>query len=551
MSVIRKELVHAAMNRSLALINNNIHNDIHKRYEFRKQTLLADNSLTKDEKNYAINWITTSYDRNKILGNSGTRRICENCNQKCLATLYCEFCVRNYLKAKFSNWTSGNVNIDNLIQKCQIETFEPGTIIEWIPYNNLQNIKYLTKGGFSEIYTAVWVDGRYEEWDSKKQQLKRFGRHNVILKKLENVESANQSWFEEAKSHLTISNKHAEIVQCYGLTQDISNGNYMLVMFKMDISLKEFLQQNHNKLTWKQKINIAFEIVRALNFIHFENLIHRDLHSGNILYSRRSSNWYISDLGFCGPADKSSKSVYGNLPYLAPEVISGKQTTEASDIYSVAMLMWEISSEQPPFINYEHDYNLVMNIINGIRPRIVSGTPVEYKNLIEECWDADSSKRPDINTLGIKIREMNLYYQNMPDESFQSEINKNLELDKTNNSTNSRLFTSKIHQFENLPEPRNATEEELEVFHSKPYDFSIPTNIDDFNNSRNQTSKIHNFMVNSKNLSKPFEKLQINDEAVQQTKGSYVNFDGDEDDVYHNPNFHSEEQDEFEIPEDI
>ncbi|POG63021.1 kinase-like domain-containing protein, partial [Rhizophagus irregularis DAOM 181602=DAOM 197198] len=142
------------------------------------------------------------------------------------------------------------------------------------------------------------------------------------------------------------------------------------------------------------KINIAFEIVRALNFIHFENLIHRDLHSGNILYSRRSSNWYISDLGFCGPADKSSKSVYGNLPYLAPKVISGKQTTEASDIYSVAILMWEITSEQPPFINYEHDYNLAMNIINGIRPRIVSGTPVEYKNLIEECWDADSSKRP-------------------------------------------------------------------------------------------------------------------------------------------------------------
>ncbi|GBC16691.2 kinase-like domain-containing protein [Rhizophagus irregularis DAOM 181602=DAOM 197198] len=110
--------------------------------------------------------------------------------------------------------------------------------------------------------------------------------------------------------------------------------------------------------------------------------------------------------------------------------------------------------------------------------------------------------------------------------------------------------SGKIHQFENLPEPRNATEEELEVFHSKPYDFSIPTNIDDFNNSSNQTSKIHNFMVNSKNLSKPFEKLQIND-AVQQIKGSYVNFDDDEDDVYNNPNFHSEDQDEFEIPEDI
>ncbi|POG74039.1 kinase-like domain-containing protein [Rhizophagus irregularis DAOM 181602=DAOM 197198] len=226
----------------------------------------------------------------------------------------------------------------------------------------------------------------------------------------------------------------------------------------MDVNLREFLQQNHNKLTWKQKINITFEIVRALYFIHFGNSIHRDLHSGNILYSQLNIKWYISDLGFCGPADKSSKSVYGNLPYIAPEVINGREYTFKSDIYSIAMLMWEISSGQPPFINHEHDYNLVMNITNGIRPKIVLGTPTEYKNLMEQCWDADPSKRPDTDTLMKKIREMNLYYQSMTDQTFQSEIYSNLELDKTNSSTNNKSFTSKIHQFENLPEPRNATE---------------------------------------------------------------------------------------------
>src|SRR5256885_1862263 len=63
--------------------------------------------------------------------------------------------------------------------------------------NNLQNIEYLKSGGCSEIYTADWIDGHYEEWDSKEQQLKRFGTHKVILKRLVNVESANQSWFEE------------------------------------------------------------------------------------------------------------------------------------------------------------------------------------------------------------------------------------------------------------------------------------------------------------------------------------------------------------------
>src|SRR5688572_30776475 len=71
------------------------------------------------------------------------------------------------------------------------------TVIEWIPYNNLQDIEYLTKGGCSEIYTAAWIYGSYSEWDSKEKQLKRFGMQDVILKKLENVESANISWFDE------------------------------------------------------------------------------------------------------------------------------------------------------------------------------------------------------------------------------------------------------------------------------------------------------------------------------------------------------------------
>jgi serine/threonine protein kinase len=225
----------------------------------------------------------------------------------------------------------------------------------------------------------------------------------------------------------------------------------------MDVNLREYLQQNHNQLTWKERINIAFRIANPLCDIHKENLIHRDLHSGNIMYSELDQNWYISDLGFCGPVDKPLKSIYGNLPYIAPEVIAGKQTTFASDIYSVAMLMWEISSGQPPFFNCEHDYDLVLNINNGIRPRIVPGTPLEYECLIKECWDADPSKRPDAYTLWKKLNEMNLYYQNNSDEQNQLEINKNFEINKTNNFETGKFYTSKVHQFEIYSEPKNAT----------------------------------------------------------------------------------------------
>ena len=197
MSAIRKEVVEAALNRAEALVDTNIHNNFHNQIEFYEQTILADKSLTKDEKTEAKRTINKTYDREKIRHNEGTKRICENCDQECLATLFCEYCVRNYLKAKFSNWTSGNDDIDNLIQKCQMETLLPSKIVEWIPYNNLQDVKYLTEGGFSEIYTAVWIDGYYIEWDIKEQQLIRFGSQKVILKTLENVESANQNWFEE------------------------------------------------------------------------------------------------------------------------------------------------------------------------------------------------------------------------------------------------------------------------------------------------------------------------------------------------------------------
>src|SRR5204863_136740 len=153
----------------------NIHNNFHKQHEIKQQTVLADKSLTENEKAEAMKINNKTYDNNKVLNNEGTKRVCEICNQECLATLYCEYCVRDYLKANFSNWTSGNNEIDNLIQTCQMETLEPSGIVEWIPYDNFKNIKYLTEGGCSKIYTASWTDGSYDEWDSKTQRLKRFG----------------------------------------------------------------------------------------------------------------------------------------------------------------------------------------------------------------------------------------------------------------------------------------------------------------------------------------------------------------------------------------
>ncbi|CAB4379168.1 unnamed protein product [Rhizophagus irregularis] len=97
--------------------------------------------------------------------------------------------------------------------------------------------------------------------------------------------------------------------------------------------------------------------------------------------------------------------------------------------------------------------------------------------------------------------------------------------------------------------------EEQEAFHSKSYSFSIPYNIEDLDNkSNNNTSKSNDiFKDDSKKLSKVFETMQINSNNDNQDNYKeetiqVKNDINDNDEIYNNPNFHSEEQDEFEIP---
>jgi serine/threonine protein kinase len=286
-----------------------------------------------------------------------------------------------------------------------------------------------------------------------------------------------------------------QLCSCYGLTQNPTTGDYMLVMSYFEMNLRKYLQEFHNQLKWKERLSIATDITLALGAIHGENIIHGNLHSGNILYSESSQKWVISDLGFCGPANKSSGCIYGNLRYMAPEVISGKNATKESDIYSIAMILWEISSGQPPFNDFESDDNLALKIINGMRPNIAAGTPIMYYDIMRSCWDAVPSKRPkissiwafiptrswwlkwhhlfdDLISLFIKLMNNNrktnslITNQNIPKETNAlslymaiRETNCKLEINNLlTNYTYRKLFISKVHQFKNLPEPKNEVE---------------------------------------------------------------------------------------------
>ncbi|PKC12167.1 kinase-like protein, partial [Rhizophagus irregularis] len=144
-----------------------------------------------------------------------------------------------------------------------------------------------------------------------------------------------------------------------------------------------------------------------LETIHKADYIHRDFHSGNVLYDLLHNNsiqekykerhqWLIGDLGLSQPANNTSlnNEIYGVIPYIAPEIFKGSPFSKETDIYSLGMIMWELTTGCKPFANVEHDINLIFKIFDGERPEITEDTPECYANLMKSCWDPDPKKRP-------------------------------------------------------------------------------------------------------------------------------------------------------------
>ena len=213
-----------------------------------------------------------------------------------------------------------------------------------------------------------------------------------------------------------------------------------MVLNRIEGNLRDYLQNNHSKLTLKDRIAIFRDLCGSLYRIHEKDLIHCDLHSGNILIAGGAC--YITDLGLCGPVDEeSSGKIYGIIPYIAPEVLQGKKNTKQSDIYSVGMLMWEIFAGRPPFDDRPHGPGLCLKICEGLRPQSLSNMPTDYVQMMEKCWNADLSKRPTIEELyGFARNKLQEIYENE-----NLEINKNNDSSDNNNGSSNSQQTYKSH----------------------------------------------------------------------------------------------------------
>ncbi|EXX57678.1 Ypk2p [Rhizophagus irregularis DAOM 197198w] len=376
--------------------------------------------------------------------------LCEKCDG------ICEF------HKKFINWTSGNNNIDKFIQDTQLLAhYDLGEALEWIPYDRFYDIKYIAKGGYGKVYKAIWNDGKYRNM-------------LVALKSLNNSRNITLEFMNEIALHSRFNNFKNFIIKFYGITQNPETKDYIMVLnYAEGGSLRNYLDTNHNELNWNSKLNHLLGLACGLDCIHKNEFIHRDLHSGNILISL--FNMWIADMGLCKPADcnpleSAKNNIYGVLSYIAPEILRRQNYTKASDIYSFGIIMYEIISGLPPYHDISHDENLAIKICKGFRPRFNIKVPQLIIYLIKRCLDADPLNRPQAEEIydilhewiNKKSKSQTVELQKQIKEA--EEINKNssndiislTNLGMSYETHSEAIYTSRILNFNNLPEPKNS-----------------------------------------------------------------------------------------------
>ncbi|RGB37843.1 kinase-like domain-containing protein [Rhizophagus diaphanus] len=284
-------------------------------------------------------------------------------------------------------------------------------VFEWIPYDSqLNNIKEIGKGGFSTVYSAIWKNGPLE-YDEDKKTYNRDPNRVIALKCLHDSKNITDKFLNEIKEYSI--NKRSNILNVYGISQNPHTKDYIMILnYAKDGNFIKWTNENYEYFNWQDKLSALLNIINGLKEIHQKNVVHRDLHTGNILFLNSIDDFSncisISDMGLCGELGNIDETrIFGVMPYVAPEILRGKSYTKAADIYSFGMIMYFVATGRQPFYNCAHDNLLALNICNGNRPEINEPeAPRCYIDLMKKCWNLNPKNRPNINEVDEMITSL-------------------------------------------------------------------------------------------------------------------------------------------------
>eukprot|EP00746_Dinoflagellata_sp_MGD_P002340 gnl/MRDRNA2_/MRDRNA2_104545_c0_seq1.p1 gnl/MRDRNA2_/MRDRNA2_104545_c0~~gnl/MRDRNA2_/MRDRNA2_104545_c0_seq1.p1 ORF type:complete len:374 (-),score=59.02 gnl/MRDRNA2_/MRDRNA2_104545_c0_seq1:226-1347(-) len=176
---------------------------------------------------------------------------------------------------------------------------------------------------------------------------------------------------------------------------------------------------DHIELTWDQRLKMSSDVASGMNYLHgFDpQIIHRDLKSLNLLLSNvictsadepvvKVSDFGLSRMKLLSKWTKHKKTPVmtkgaGTPNWMAPECYLGNCYNEKVDVYSYAMVLFEIICREIPF-EEEEPQRVCLLTVQGERPDM-EAVPPDCPDLLEklmvECWAQEPTQRPSFEVI--------------------------------------------------------------------------------------------------------------------------------------------------------
>jgi serine/threonine-protein kinase len=263
----------------------------------------------------------------------------------------------------------------------------PYKVEQFGKYYLLQKIAY---GGMAEIFLALQ---RGIEGFERQIIIKRILPHKKDDPKFKNM------FIDEAK--IAAQFYHPNIAQIYEFGE-IGQSYYIAMEYIPGLNLTEILeimsQQGKRGLPYEYGIPIVIDITSALSYIHNLNVVHRDICAQNIIISEYGPAKLI-DFGVVKAEQRRSKTQPGALKgtygYMSPEQIKTEELDSRSDIFSLGVLLYEITTGVHPF-DEQNEMKLMELILKGkFTPpsQIIPLYPQELEKIIIKCMALKKEQR--------------------------------------------------------------------------------------------------------------------------------------------------------------
>ena len=231
----------------------------------------------------------------------------------------------------------------------------------------------------------------------------------VAIKVLHRHLSEESSFVERFRSQVrSIAQlQHTNLVRVIDF--EVQDEQYFMVMnYIQGGTLREYLQK-HGPLPVQKALEIVLQLADGLAYAHQQGIMHHDIKPVNVMFTDASlSSPVLTDFGLAdmlNPASMSSSGVVIGTPaYMPPEFLRGEEGDEQSDIYSLALVLYEMLTSSPPY-QASTPYGVMLKIENEALPSVSEQLP-DLPREVEQLVRKGLAKEP-----ANRFKDANQFYE--------------------------------------------------------------------------------------------------------------------------------------------